>query len=700
MIGTGGYLLASALVLVYVLLTGWAAERIRNAAGLEGGPATALLAWVVIVIALSTALGLLLGALGIFGRWQLIAGAAVIFIAAELIWRRSGRRVQPLSIDRIEFDRWAMAGFALVLAGWIAGTKVGWNAALVGFDTLTYHMPFALSFAFEDGLRNYTFVDVSYLHHFYPAGSELLHAIGLALVGRDLLSDFLNLGFAMISMLSAWCLGARLGSARIGMLAITPVMVSMIMLRQQAGTASSDVGAVALVLAAFALAAMALDRDSRPSGGSSSAWLGLAGVAAGLAIGIKLTAGAPMAVLSLWVLITAWRNGSARRGAILFFAGLILIGLPWELRNLLLAGNPLPFIHGIGPIDLPSPERRFEGRSPFSVAHYIVNPSGIALTDYFLPAMQNVLGWGWPLILLLAACGSLWAVLRGGSRDRAIGLAALIGALVYLVTPFSAAGPDGFPVGFEWNLRYLSPALMLGLVLSAGWASRLDPERRLSRWLPGLLLALAVATTATSNVLFVWKTLDAAWIAAVIVLFAGSIYLIRRYPGRVTPIVVSAFAVAAFGIGLADRARYLERPTGETPSYYLGDLHLQAEAGRMDGTRIGFTGQLAALAQYRLRGADFGTEVSYIGVEEPNGGFRAVRSCRELEQVIRDQGIEVVIATPDRKSNSSLRYVVYSRVASSRPIDRARFLEKYDSYGLVNYYRVLPDRRGCSPPAD
>ena len=700
MISTGGYLAASVLVLVYVLLIGWASERLRISAGLRGGPAISLLAWVVIVIALSTALGLLLGLLGIFGRWQLIAGAAVIAIVSELIWRHSGSPVTSNVHGQVRFDRWAMAGLVLVLAGWLAGTQVGWNAALIGFDTLTYHMPFALSFAFEDGLRNYTFVDVSYLHHFYPAGTEMLHAIGIALVGRDLLSVFLNLGFALITMLSAWCLGARLGSGRIGLLAITPLMVSAIMLRQQAGTASSDVGTVAMVLAAFAFAATALDRDSRPIGSAASAWLGLAGLAAGLAIGIKLTAGAPVAVLSLWILIIAWRERTARRGALLFFGGLLLIGLPWEVRNLILAGNPIPFLHGIGPIDLPSPARGFEGRSPFSVAHYIANPNGAAVIDYFLPALHKALGWNWSLVLLLAAFGSVRAVLRGRSRDRAIGVAALFGALLYLVTPFSAAGPDGYPVGFEWNLRYLAPALALGLVLVASWAGRLHPRKRVARWLPGFLLLVALATTVTSSVLFVWRTLDAAWAGAAIILFTGAIFLIHRYPKRVTPIVVAAFAIGIFGIGLADRARYLERPTGETPSYYLGDLHLQAEVERLDGTKIGFTGQLAALSQYRLRGADFGTDARYLGVETPHGGFRAVRSCRELERVIRERGIELVVATPDRKSNSSFRYMVYSRVASAGPISRARFLEKYASYGLVNYYRVLPDRRGCSPPLD
>ena len=38
-------------------------------------------------------------------------------------------------------------------------------------------------------------------------------------------------------------------------------------------------------------------------------------------------------------------------------------------------------------------------------------------------------------------------------------------ALAWLVAPTSASGPDGMPRGFESGLRYLAPALVLGLAL-------------------------------------------------------------------------------------------------------------------------------------------------------------------------------------------------------------------------------------------
>ena len=45
------------------------------------------------------------------------------------------------------------------------------------------------------------------------------------------------------------------------------------------------------------------------------------------------------------------------------------------------------------------------------------------------------------------------------------GLVGLAAALAWLVAPTSASGPDGMPRGFESGLRYLAPALVLGLAL-------------------------------------------------------------------------------------------------------------------------------------------------------------------------------------------------------------------------------------------
>ena len=46
---------------------------------------------------------------------------------------------------------------------------------------------------------------------FYPQNSELVHAVGMVLGGRDFFSVFLNLGWLALALLAAWCIGRPYG---------------------------------------------------------------------------------------------------------------------------------------------------------------------------------------------------------------------------------------------------------------------------------------------------------------------------------------------------------------------------------------------------------------------------------------------------------------------------------------------------------
>ena len=83
----------------------------------------------------------------------------------------------------------------------------------------------------------------------------------------------------------------------------------------------------------------------------------------------------------------------------------------------------------------------------------------------FLPGLRANLGWGWPLIVGLAATGWVLALARGDRMLRMLGAVGVVSFLGYLVTPQSAGGPDGRPVLFESDVRFAFPALVLGLVL-------------------------------------------------------------------------------------------------------------------------------------------------------------------------------------------------------------------------------------------
>ena len=48
-----------------------------------------------------------------------------------------------------------------------------------------------------------------------------------------------------------------------------------------------------------------------------------------------------------------------------------------------------------------------------------------------------------------------------------LALVAVVSAIAYLLTPLGASGPEGMPVGFRLNIRYLAPGLVLALALLA-----------------------------------------------------------------------------------------------------------------------------------------------------------------------------------------------------------------------------------------
>ena len=152
----------------------------------------------------------------------------------------------------------------------------------------------------------------------------------------------------------------------------------------------------------------------------------------------------------------------------------------------------------MGPISLPHPEHLQEGRPDFNIAHYATDTS--VWHHYFAPGLHEAFGALWPLVIAGAVAGALLTLFR--SRDsvlRWMGAVALLGLLAYLFTPLSAAGADGAPVGFSINIRYVIPALLLGLVLPP------TAPRRLQGWrewaLLGFLLAVLVITDRSDAVL-------------------------------------------------------------------------------------------------------------------------------------------------------------------------------------------------------
>ena len=397
----------------------------------------------------------------------------------------------------------AIAALALLHFAWEAKSRLG--TGMTGFDSTWYHAPFAAGFAQTGGTWELHLIAPQFLAWFYPANGELFHALGILAFDRDLLSPLLNLGWFAGCLLACWCLGRPFGVAPLS-LALGAAALSLPALHDQAGEARNDIVGIFFLLAAVAIVLNAPRGDGGrgraggeagppgvPGSGAARAaqrWgaLAICGLAAGMAAGTKLNFLLPAAVLvaGLAALAPPGERGRAL-GALLPAA--LLGGGYWYLRNLAHAGNPLPWIDSLGPISLPAPDQALGGREAHSVAGYLLD--GAVWSEWLLPGLRDGLTILWPLPALAALAGLAWALssLRPGGTEtrqapagRALAVAGAVGlaaALAWLIAPTSASGPEGMPRGFESGLRYLAPALVLGLaLLPAAAAHRLATPAR------------------------------------------------------------------------------------------------------------------------------------------------------------------------------------------------------------------------------
>jgi hypothetical protein len=390
----------------------------------------------------------------------------------------------------------AVGVVALVFAHWGLTTADALSRGIFNFDSLWYHMPFAVDMAQSHSVTGLHYTETVFTNWFYPQNSELLHSVGILLTRRDTLSLFLNLGWLAMAFLAAWCIGRPYGRGPLTVVAAGILLECHTLVVREPGAAKNDVMAAALLLAAIAILINAewggsvrrrwgwpgrarrpvlrTDHSARETSRKAknpacdratpgAAPLAAAGLAVGMAVGTKSTALAMAAALTLAILFLAPAGRRWAAAGWWFTAGLAGGGY-WYLRNLAISGNPLPQLESLGPISLPHPERLQEGRPDFSIAHYATD-TGV-WRDYFGPELHQAFGLLWPLVILGAIAGGVTALLWGRTRVlRWIGGVALFGMLAYLFTPLSAAGPEGAPEGFGINLRYAIPALLAGITL-------------------------------------------------------------------------------------------------------------------------------------------------------------------------------------------------------------------------------------------
>jgi hypothetical protein len=745
-VSAGSYILSVVLLVALVLSLGFSAVRLRQKLMPDWEGAPAHLVEAIVGVALLIWISELLGVFSLLYAGTLVA-AAVLLAAAVAVGPRvlSGGRGAGASLgfspggDAAVRDRGrgekedaavprhpyppppageahpprdraqkgltlvAVVVVALVFAHWGLTTADALGRGVFNFDSLWYHLPFAVEMAHSHSVTGLHYTETVFTNWFYPQNSELLHSVGILVTGRDTLSLLLNFGWLAIAFLAAWCIGRPYGRGPLTVVAAGVLLECHTLVVREPGAAKNDLMAAALLLAAIAIlvnAWAAARSDSAERGSLSPGWpLAASGLAVGLAVGTKSTALAMVAALTVAVIVLA-PAGRRWAAAGWWLAAGVAGGGYWYLRNLIISGNPLPQLEHLGPITLPHPERLQSGRPDFSIAHYATN-TGV-WSEYFAPGLHQAFGILWPLVIAAAIAGGLTALIWGHSRVlRWMGAVALFGMLAYVFTPLSAAGAEGAPEGFGINIRYAIPALLAGITLlplalgrrdyipSAGGGGEgyrgtaassfsphpesrtvaqppgekpseapvpLPPDRTRGWGLPALLLiAFVAALVVTDRPDAVLRDPDRifAWAIALLFVLIPAALLFARSRGAPRAVVAGGFAalvLAIAAIGYPLQRDYLgDRFANADPDTSIPGMDLDSAyrwARDVEDSRIGLAGTTAGFLGYGFYGTDLSNRVRYLGVEGPHGAFNAIPTCAAFRAAVNAANLDYLVTAP------------------------------------------------------
>ena len=660
---TGDYILSTVGLVAIVISMTIAGRTVRRAVLPSWTGAPALLADGILAIGILTLISELLGLVGILDGVVLVAACVIVGgggVRMEPLLVRAARaggaegpessQRHALPVSPIEIGI-AVALALLVAAQWAGPTLLALDRGIYGGDSLWYHMPFAAHIAQTGSVTELLYVDPLYLNWFYPENSELLHAGGLLLFGNDFLSPLLNLGWLGLALLAAWCVGRPYGAGAATVAAVVALMSADLLFSRQPGNANNDVVAIALLVSSIAIL---LNTRWLP-GALPVGALMVAGLAAGLSLGTKLTVVPPVLALTLGVILIAGA-GERLRAAAAWIGALAVGGGLWYARNLIVSGTPFPFVD-IGPLTKPE---ELEGRDPYSIVHYLTDTD--VWGRFFRPALEERLGDLWPLYLAIAVAAVVFVLIRGGRVERMVAAVAALAAIAYLLTPLGASGEEGAPVGFRLNIRYLAPGLALALLLIPIAATRLPGRQAIWRWVTlALFVALTVVSSSAVEEIDTDRIPGTALLAlAVIGLPLALCLLFRR--GVPRGALLAAGAVAFVGLAVAGRFAqedYLELryssaapdyPRSEQPAIELGQ-GLGAAYDWARGIRnqdIALSGTTGALFGYGLWGEDASNSVRYLGERGDRGSFREITECPEWVAAINQDGnFDFVVTTPE-----------------------------------------------------
>ena len=608
-----------------------------------------------LALALLITLGLLVvhmlpGALGVLGRGSVLACTA-LWLAAALLVRPVGG-VSEFVADPPRSGRAAeLLAAACVLSVVAATLALGRDRLFLApgsIDILNFHLPGIASWIQEGSIWGvHEFVpDVSPGR--YPNNGDVVLLAAILPWHSDFLSHLLPYAYYLLSGVATYAVAVELGASRAAATTAGSLLLAMPIVALPAlANSFPDV----IMLFGLGTGVLFLLRHRRTA---ATADLVLAGLALGLSFGTKWYAVSAVAVVfavwavGSWIERRPWRTVGRQGGTLI---GLIaLAGGFWMLRNWIQSGNPVyPVeVSAFGLTIFSAPVDVVREAAGFTIAGYLGDSD--VWTGYILPQYRDAFAFVGPLVVigLVAVVVALLSPLRARLERgplAAVLMAALLIALTYAVTPYTAGGAEAEPTLVYFDARYLVPAILLALAVIAA-------VTRAVEW--------GAVTFSALGLVAIWDGIDLAgsgelsgahvggrdWAVAVavIVLVAAIAWAARPKPDwRPSRVALGAAALVALAAGVAAgfelQRRFLDhRYVGIDATTDWIREHAPA------GATVGLAGRWSNAFSPALPsfGPRFENHVAYVG-EFVDGTLRAYPDQAEFTAALRDRDLDLLV---------------------------------------------------------
>ena len=284
---------------------------------------------------------LAVGLLGIL-YWWVIVGIAVIMavfsireiadILSSIVQgiRDNAKSKMQISTGMITLSAVALGSLAMI-AALAPPSGLDW-------DGLAYHLAIPKIY-----LAHHKIIYVPFMSHSnFPFLTEMLYTIGLSL-GSTALAKLFHFTMYIATATALYSLCRRYISPLAGGVSAI-LFMSIPVVLYEAGIAYADLTmGLYVTLAVYAI--LNWERTEQ------TPWIVVCGLMCGFALGTKVLAAVPIAVLCVWVLIACGRSSGWGRGfklALMLGGVSLLVGSPWYIKSFVYTGNPVyPFLYSI-----------------------------------------------------------------------------------------------------------------------------------------------------------------------------------------------------------------------------------------------------------------------------------------------------------------------------------------------------------------